>query len=63
MFGNAIAGFPSLCPRLPVCQNLSPRLAPNIAFQLAGIGAWLSELFGALWPDQRHVQGARDAPR
>jgi hypothetical protein len=39
---------PPLCPQLRVCQTMSPQLAPNIAFQLAGIGAWLSESLGPL---------------
>jgi hypothetical protein len=56
--GNRFAGFPSLCPQLPVCQTLSPLLPPIIAPQLAGMGAWLPKLFRALWPDQRLVQAA-----
>jgi hypothetical protein len=38
-------GFPSLCPRLPVYQTLSPRLPPIFAPQLAGTGPWQPELF------------------
>src|ERR1700737_5229066 len=63
MFANPLAGFPAPCRQLPVCQTLSPLLSPIITPRLAGIGAWFSELFGALWPDQRHVQAAQDTPR
>src|SRR4051812_12758670 len=60
---DANCGIPSLCPRSPVDQALTPRLAPIIRPQLAGIGARFSELLGALWPGQRHVAGAEDAQR
>jgi hypothetical protein len=43
--GIPFVGFPPLCPQLPVCQTLSPQLPAIFVPQLAGIGAWLPELF------------------
>src|ERR1700732_221938 len=50
---STIARLPELVA--PAVTHRHPRLA--------GIGAWFSALFGAIWPDQRHIQAARDTPR
>jgi len=48
---------------LPAYKTLSPQQAPNFALQLAGNRCLISGADRALWPDQRHVQLWRDAPR